>query len=220
MSERPYDIAIFDVDGTLFYTRPGIVAAIRDTVSELGMRELNEEEYDQFIGPPINQTFARVYHLTDEQGVELARKFRARYKNEKYLCDGRVYDGMMETLEELTRRGVKIGVATYKQEPMALKICSFFGVDRFAASIHGTDSTSSIKKPEIINMCLEDTGCTDKSRAVMIGDTAFDAEGAVGIGTRFLGVSYGFGFKEETEVMNYAGAIGIAGSPKDILNYF
>ncbi len=220
MSEREHDIAIFDVDGTLFYTKPGIVAAIKDTISELGMRELKDEEYDQFIGPPINQTFARVYSLSDEQGMELARKFRSRYEKEKYLCDAYPYEGMMETLAELKERGIHIGVATYKLESMAKKICSFFGVDRFAGSIHGTDSASAIKKPEIINMCLEDFDCTDRGRAVMIGDTAFDAEGAVGIGTRFLGVSYGFGFREETEVMNYAGAIGMAKSPEEILNFF
>ncbi len=220
MSKGEYDIAIFDADGTLFYTKPGIVECIKDTVKHFGFRPLNEDEFDQFIGPPIQNTFAKVYGLTPEQGDEVALGFRKHYVEDRYLLNGWLYEGMEETLRQLKENGIKVGVATYKLEHMAEKICHHFRVDEYADSIHGTDKKSTVRKPEIIKMVLDDYGCTDYSRAVMIGDTSYDAEGAAGAGTKFLGVTFGFGFKTREDVMQYDHSIGEAVSPEDIIKYF
>ena len=220
MNNGKYDVAIFDADGTLFYTKPGIVACIKDVVRNFGYRNLNDDEYDQFIGPPIQLTFAKVFGLTPEEGLRAATEFRRMYVEDKYLFDGWLYEGMEETLRQLKANGIKVGVATYKMEPMALKICRHFKVNEYAGSIHGTDNDSTIKKPDIIRMVTKDYGCEDMSRVVMIGDTDFDAAGAEGAGCKFLGVTYGFEFKTRADVMRYPFSIGEAKSPKEILKYF
>ncbi|MBQ9505126.1 MAG: HAD hydrolase-like protein [Lachnospiraceae bacterium] len=220
MNNGKYDAAIFDADGTLFYTKPGIVECIKDVVKSFGLRNLNDDEYDQFIGPPIQLTFAKVFGLSPEEGDRAAKEFRRLYVEDRYLFDGWLYEGMEETLKTLKDNGIKVGVATYKMEPMAKKICHHFRVDDYADSIHGTDDNSTIKKPEIIRMVMRDYGCEDPSRVVMIGDTGYDAAGAEGAGCRFLGVTFGFGFGTREDVMQYPFSIGEAASPKDILNYF
>ncbi len=215
-----FDTAIFDVDGTLFNTKPGIVACIKATIEKCGLRPLGEEEFDQFIGPPIHETFARVYGLTPEEGLKVAQEYRAHYGEDGYLLNASFYEGMEEALKILKEGGVKIGVATYKMENMALHICESFGVHDYAASIHGTDRLSTIKKPEIIKMVMKDLGSTDPEKTVMIGDTVFDVTGAEGAGCRFLGVTFGFGFKTEEEVMAYPISIGAAATPLEITKYF
>ena len=51
----------------------------------------------------------------------------------------------------------------------------------------------------MIDYTLENLGCTDKSRAVMIGDTKYDAEGAALTGLDFIGCLYGYGTRAEME---------------------
>lgn len=220
MNNGKFDVAIFDADGTLFYTKPGIKECLKDTIRHFDLKPLGEDEYDQFIGPPIHMTFSKVYGFSAERGLEIATYFRKIYIEDRYLLNGKLYDGMEQTLRDLKDNGIKIGVATYKMEPMAKKICGHFKVNEYAGSIHGTDDRSTIKKPEIIKMVMRDYGCDDFSRAVMIGDTSYDAEGAKGAGCKFLGVTFGFGFKSEQEVMSYPFSIGAAESPKNIPDYF
>ncbi|MCR5626259.1 MAG: HAD hydrolase-like protein [Lachnospiraceae bacterium] len=220
MKNTKYDLAIFDADGTLFYTKPGIVACIKETVDHFGLRKLNEDEFDQFIGPPIHDTFAKVYEVSAERGLEIATEFRKRYRTDKFLYDATVYDGMMETLKVLKENGVKLGVATYKMDYMAEGICHHFHIDDYIDSIHGTDNESKRKKPDIIRMCMEDYNIEDPTRAVMIGDTHFDALGAEQAGCSFLGVTFGFEFKTFDDVKGFKRVIGVADTPLDILKFF
>ena len=69
-------------------------------------------------------------------------------------------------------------------------------------------------KPGLIARCLRETG-VPKERAVMIGDTRFDAEGAAAAGVSYIGVLYGYGTKEE---MVSCGASVFAKSAEDLFS--
>lgn len=209
-------LIIFDLDGTLFNTKPGIVKAIKKTSADEGFATVEDELYESFIGPPIEDSFMRVFGSQNEDAVRQGKLFRQYYGEEEYLFQAEEYDGMRQTLEELKKRGVKLALATYKKEWMGKKICEHFGYDAYLDSIHGSDPDGKLKKSEIINMCMSDCGCTSVD-TVMVGDTAFDASGAQNAGTRFVGVTYGFGFKDKDDITAYEGAIAID-SPKELLD--
>ena len=214
-----YDIAIFDVDGTLLDTKEGIIKAIRQTARVNGLRPIKEEEEAYFVGPPIQESLMKVYGVTKEEAQRIANDFRAIYKEDDYLLKALPYEGILAVCEELVKRDVKIAVATYKRQDYAVKICEHFGFHHFSNVIYGADNENKLKKPDIIELCLKHLQVTDYKRAVMIGDSVFDAMGAQQIGTDFIGVTYGFDFKTEQDVMKYE-AVGYAAEPGEILKFF
>ena len=215
---RRYDLAVFDLDGTLLDTRGGVLSAVKYTIKEFGYEMPNEETLRSFIGPPVQEGFSRVYGLEGPILQEIATVFRNFYST-KTLLEAELYEGMTELMEEMLARGIKPAVATYKREDYALKLLRHFGFDRYTDIMFGGDHENKLKKRDIIEKCINTAGVTDLSRVVMIGDTEFDAVGARDIGVDFIGVSYGFGYKSVEEIEG-KGAAGAARTPLDILRFF
>ena len=215
---KKYEIAIFDVDGTLLDTTEGVVAAVKYTIDKMGFVPLNEEQLLTFIGPPIQDSFAKAYHLEGNILQEIAVCFRNRYKDYE-LFKAVPYNGIYELFDNLSDRGVKLAVATYKRQDYAESILKHFGFDRYTDILYGADHEKKKKKVDIIKKCMDDSGKHDYSKAVMIGDSIHDAKGAHQIGMNFIGVTYGFGFKSDLDVYQ-AGGIGSAESPMAMLWYF
>ena len=203
------ELVIFDLDGTLFNTKPGIVRAIKKTIEVKELKPLSEDMYDTFIGPPIQQTFSRVYGLSKEEGEELGRLFRSYYGQDEFLLDTLEYEGICEALKDLKKAGIKTALATFKKEWMALNICRHFKYDEYLDSIHGSDDGGKLQKPDIIRLCMKDCGCDDPETVFMVGDTYLDAEGAETVGANFAGVLWGFGFKTDEDILKYEGAVAL-----------
>lgn len=215
---KKYEIAVFDVDGTLLDTTEGVLAAVKYTISEMGLAPLREEQLLTFIGPPIQDSFAKAYHLEGEILQTIATCFRNRYKDYE-LFKAAPYVGIYDVFDALSDRGVKLAVATYKRQDYAEAILRHFNFDRYTNILYGADHENKLKKVDIIRKCMDDLGIHDYNRAVMIGDSSHDAIGAKQIGMDFIGVTYGFDFKQPSDVLQFE-AVGAADSPMDILRYF
>ena len=213
-----YDLAVFDLDGTLLDTRGGVLSAVKYTIKEFGYEMPDEDTLRTFIGPPVQEGFSRVYGLEGPILQEIATVFRNFYST-KTLLEAELYDGMIELFEAMKARGIMPAVATYKREDYALTLLRHFGFDRYTDIMFGGDHENKLKKRDIIEKCINTAGVTDLSRVVMIGDTEFDAVGARDIGVDFIGVSYGFGYKTTDEIEG-CGAVGAAQTPMDILKFF
>ena len=193
-----FSYILFDLDGTLLDTAEGVIKAVQYTAATHGMEEKTESEIRSYIGPPIYDTFQIHYGLSQEESAHATEIFRNAYKDE-FLFYATVYDGMYELLDDLKLSGRKLGVATNKRQDYTEKLLAHFDMmDRFDC-ICGSDMDNKLTKTDIINICLDRLGCDDKSKAVMIGDTIHDKNGAEKVGIEFIGVSYGFGFKDVTD---------------------
>ena len=212
-----YDLAVFDLDGTLLDTRGGVLSAVKYTIKEFGYEMPDEDTLRTFIGPPVQEGFARVYGLEGAILQEIATVFRNFYST-KTLLEAELYDGMIELFEAMRERGITPAVATYKREDYALRLLRHFGFDRYTDVMFGGDHENKLKKRDIIEKCINTAGVSDLSRVVMIGDTEFDAVGARGIGVDFIGVSYGFGYRSVDEIKG-CGAVGAAQTPMEILKF-
>ncbi len=214
--EQQFKCVVFDVDGTLLDTSEGILSAVRYTINKYGLKPLDEETIKSFIGPPIQNSFKRIYGFEDIVINDMASTFRDRYKEEDLLF-AKPYDGIYEVFEYLHSVGIKTAIATYKREDYALKLLKHFHFDQYTDSMYGSDFEGKLKKKDIIDLALKKAGITDYSQALMVGDSDNDAIGAVGIGSRFLGVTYGFGFKKEEDVYQYD-SIGVASKAEEIID--
>lgn len=212
-----YDAVIFDVDGTLLDTSEGLISAVNYTIDTCGLAPLTQQQLLTFIGPPVQNSLARYYNFDSEKIQQLTEVFRDAYK-EKYLLQAVPYDGIYEVLEELVKNNIQIGVATYKREDYALKILKHFHFDQYATVMHGADNFNKLKKKDIIQLCVDEMGLTNPERIIMVGDSDNDAIGAADAGMKFIGVTYGFGFKTEEDVKSFEN-IGVAENTRNITKY-
>ncbi len=193
---KKYDIALFDLDGTLSESGEGILDCVKMVFAEMKRPLPDGKTLAGFIGPPLTDSLKRCGFSEEdaEKGLQIYKKnFIATgiYKN-------KVYDGMFETLEQLKENGVLLGVATTKYQPFADKIIAMLQLDRYFDFVGGSSGTPERHtKVQVINYVLDHFG-RDK-KAVMIGDTKFDAEGAFTTKVDFIGCLYGYGTREEME---------------------
>ena len=198
---KHYKAVLFDLDGTLLDTSPGILKSIESTIEELGLEPIIQEEKLKFIGPPIMASFVKHCHLSEEIALQALTTFRRYYKMGNML-EANIYAGIPEVLNYLQEKGILVGVATSKKEVFATEIIKHFGLDIYFNSIKGTDEKERLTKADIIENCIEELGvsCED---TVLIGDTEFDAIGAEKVGIDFIAVTYGFGFKQKEDLASY-----------------
>ncbi len=201
---KKYEMVIFDVDGTLLNTAEGIMNAVKYTIEKEGLPALSEDVLKNFIGPPIQDALAETYGIDDSEYLQkLAGIFRGRYKDYE-LMKAHPYEGIYEVFEKLVSDGVRPAIATYKREDYARAIVHHFGFDKYTDIIFGADHENRLKKKDIIGKCLEVCDHLSVQNAIMVGDTAHDAEAACQLGMDFLGVLYGFGFKTTKEIKEYS----------------
>lgn len=205
---------IFDLDGTLLNTAPGLKEAILYTVNQLGYEEPNEESLFTFIGPPIQNSFINYYGSDETEAQRAADIFRAYYKDIS-LLKADPYEGIFDLLEELNRVGIITAVATYKREDYALKLLKAFNFDAYCKSMHGGDNFNKLTKSDIIQICMDEIGAT-RENTLYVGDTNGDLKGAKGVGIKFVAATYGFGFTAET-VPQEKSVVGSINKPMELL---
>ncbi|MBE6907147.1 MAG: HAD family hydrolase [Ruminococcaceae bacterium] len=209
-----YDVVLWDFDGTLVDTSEGIFESLRIAFARMGQSMPELPILRKFIGPPMLYSFQTFVDFTPKQAEEGVRRFREDYET-RGIYNARVYDGLKELNMQLRSEGIKIGVATLKPERMAKLLLAHFGLDALIDVCVGTDGdeSSDITKAGIILEAMQRLGCRDKSRAVLIGDTIYDAVGAKEAGIDFLAAAYGFGIDEERDRQS---SIGLAHNAEEI----
>ena len=214
--EQQFKCVVFDLDGTLLDTSSGLMSAIRYTIDKFGLEPLSEDTMKSLIGPPMQKSFKRVYGFEDDVITEMADVFRNRYKDVELLL-ATPYDGIYKVFEYLNEAGIIPAIATYKREDYALKLLKHYDFDRYTKYMYGSDMDGRLKKKDIIELSLNAAGVSDYSQALMVGDSDNDATGAAEIGAKFLGVTYGFGFKKREDIFQFD-AIGTADTPEGIID--
>lgn len=205
---------LLDLDGTLFDTSEGIMSCYKMGLEHFGIFVNDDSELRKVMGPSLYISYRDFYGLDEEQVKEAVRIYREHYNGGGiYKC--RLYDGMENTLKSLKANGFTVCVATSKPQVMAEKILNHFGLAEYFDTICGAELDGSRSdKIELIDTALKRVGFTDKNDVVMAGDRFYDIKGAIGAGVHSIGVTYGFGTKQE---LVEAGAEYIADTPEDIL---
>lgn len=208
-----YKAIIWDLDGTLLDTSTGVAFAVKYTIRELGLEMPGEEMIKKFVGPPMQLSFEKYFDMGKKSALEAANKFRFNYKKYSLLMAD-LYPETLNVLKYLKEKGYKMAVATNKSHDNAVNILTHFGISEYCEYMMGADLEGKLKKADIIETCLKELNITS-DEAVYIGDSAFDLEGAEKTGLDFIGVTYGFGFREG-ELLNYQ-SIGSVIEIKNIL---
>lgn len=206
----------FDLDGTLLDTSEGIIQSVKYTVGELGLILPKDTDMGFFIGPPIQMSLQKFFGLDAETAQNGADIFRTYYKSEA-LYMAKPYEGVFELLEELRKRNLKIGVATYKRDDYALDILRHFRIADYCDVMCGADNNNLLTKSDIIRNSYLGVGVLPEE-TIYVGDTEHDAKGAQESGVSFLAVTWGFGYKNTLSTSDYS-LKGIVTEPLEILSF-
>ena len=211
-----YKTIFFDLDGTITDSAPGIMNSIKYALEKNHLPMLSEEQLRSFIGPPLRGQFCKVCGLADEESARMVEDYREYYRD-KGIFENNVYDGVIEMLEKLRKKGFRLAIATSKPEKYAKIIIDHFHLTKYFACVAGMEMDGGRgTKAQVITYALEKNDITDKSKVLMIGDREHDVVGAHENGLDCLGILYGFGSRKEFEE---AGANYIRGNVEDILQF-
>jgi phosphoglycolate phosphatase len=184
---------LFDLDGTLTESAPGIIACVHFALRGLGHEPDPAVDLPWVVGPPLEDVLARVLAPYGDDRVAAATAlYRQRYSSVG-LFENALYPGIPEMLAGFTAAGFSLFVATSKRRAFAERILAHFGLaDRFAG-IYGSEEGGLIDhKPELIAHILT-RETLSAEHCVMIGDRSYDIAGAHANGLRAIGVAWGYG---------------------------
>ncbi len=188
---KKYTCLLWDLDGTLTLSHPGVYNCMRYALARMGKPEPTEEQLGLCVGPPLDWSFETLFGLTSEEAQEGIRLYRERYDVDGWQENDPVA-GALEALETLKNAGYKMALATSKPMHYALKIVERFGFSEYLTTeyepmIPGYEP----KKTDVIEKGIALLGAT-KEECLMIGDRKYDIIGAreVGVDVAALDVGY------------------------------
>ncbi len=209
-AQPPYDTVLFDLDGTLTDSAPGILDALAYMAERLRIT-ITPEQQRRMLGPPFLDSFPRVLGLdteTTQRGIAI---YRERYL-QVVLSGNRVFDGIPELLSDLVACGVVLALATSKPLPTATAVVEHFDLAQAFTVLGGATFDGRIDtKSEVIASVLPQL--PEPGRLVLVGDRAEDVRGAAAHGFDCIGVGWGYGTAEE---LRDAGAVVYAPTVPDL----
>jgi phosphoglycolate phosphatase len=200
---------IFDLDGTLTDSKPGILSCLRKALDDHGVSYPGP--LDRFIGPPVEEWALELLpEGSEEERLAVARDYRGYYDREGWKNNS-VYAGVREMLVQLRREGFPLYVCTSKQQHFALRILDLFELTNLFTAVYGDRAEfSSHSKVALLARLLAECALDVRS-AWMIGDRIYDIEAAHANGLRCLAAGWGYGPAEECAL-----ADAIASTPADV----
>lgn len=189
-----YDAVLFDVDGTLIHSSPGILATMEHTFRAMGIDPATVD-LTRYLGPPLRRSFAE--HFKSEAEIErMVGIYREEYhKAGRHNC--RPFPGVREMLEQLRAAGVRLYTATSKPTAVVTPILQEQGLAGYFAFIGGASEDKSVDtKTAVVRTVLARPELAGQ-RVLMVGDRSDDMVGAAECGIEAAAVLYGYGSREE-----------------------
>lgn len=212
---KEYQNILFDMDGTLVDSEPGILESLRYTLDILKIKSCKDETLQKFLGPPLKNSFQSYLHMNECEANEAVKIFR-QYYSTKGMYKGKLYKNIVKVLEELYGK-YDLFIATSKPTLYTVSIAKRLGISQYFEGIVGSNlDNSRSKKEEVIQYLLKEFSLKDKTKILMIGDKAQDIVGARCCGIDAIGVSYGYGTIKELMEQK---PLAILNMPEQLINF-
>ncbi len=214
---KRYRDLFFDLDGTVIDSFEGVSRSYRYALEKMGREVKETAELRRVIGPPLSESFERLYGLCGKENEEAVRHYREYYLANDAVYAFRLYDGIVDAISTLKERGYRVSLATSKPQTMAERILKRKGLSSLFDFVGGADdAVGRTNKADVIRYALSALGGSDARRTLMIGDRMYDTLGARELGMDTLGVLWGFGSRQE---LSQSGVLAIVDSPSELLAF-
>lgn len=201
MADFPFDIVVFDLDGTLADTAPDLTAALNHTLGVLGRPPVPAADVRHMVGHGARALLRQGLGASGSADEVLVERgfpiFIAYY--EAHIADGtRPFDGVEDALAALKAAGVRLAICTNKLEGLALELVAALGwAGRFAAVVGG--DTLPVRKPDPapLFLAIERAG---GGRAAYVGDSITDTDTARAARVPCVALTFGFSDRPAEEL--------------------
>lgn len=202
----PYTAVLFDLDGTIVDSAPGITSTLAATFEALGLPVPSPAELLTYVGPPLLDSFRELAGFDEALSQRALDIYRGIYL-EHGVYDASAYPGIHRVLRAVRDAGLPLSLATSKPERPARHVLEHFDLIRYFDELTGAsaDETRSAKE-DVIAEALRRLSAdgADLTRTIMVGDRIHDIEGARANGIPTVYVTWGYGSPAES-----AGALEI-----------
>lgn len=184
---------IFDFDGTLVNSLPSIAYFANKALNKFGLPSISDERYKMLVGNGAVSLTKRMLREVNAEPSMFDAVYHEYYdtydQNFSYLTEP--YDGIVDMLKELKKRGCKTAIVSNKPHITTAKICEeLFGdlIDICRGQVEGCPIKPD---PTAVFEVIEQLG-VEKEDCVYCGDTITDMETGKNAGLYTVGVLWGF----------------------------
>ncbi|MGH8859273.1 MAG: HAD-IA family hydrolase [Polaromonas sp.] len=205
---KPFDLILFDLDGTLIETAPEICDAVNDTLHRFDLPEVTQQQVSDWIGHGTRELLIQALARSGKTDVAAVRtsdsfalvaaEFDKHYQSR---CGTRshLYPQVRETLTALRARGVKLAVVTNKEGRYTATVLDAHQLMPLFDRVVSGD-TLPTKKPDPggIHSCLAEFE-VPRHRALFVGDSSIDVATARNAGVTVWALPYGYNMGQPIE---------------------
>ncbi len=195
---QKYKYLLFDLDGTLIYSHPGIFSCFRYAMQKMGREIPTDEQLRPCIGPSLFYSFTTFFGMTEEDAHRAVALYREQYAITG-MWENTPVEGALEGVKALKEGGYILGLATSKPSIPAEKIVERHGFAPYLTVTVGSGFDGSLPtKASVIEEAMKRLGAK-REDCLMIGDRHYDAEGATEMGVDCALLRVG-GYADEEEL--------------------
>ncbi|MEH0147681.1 HAD hydrolase-like protein [Corynebacterium sp. Q4381] len=184
---------LFDVDGTLIDSYPGIREGFVRALNAIGHPVPDESFLKRIPGPPMRESMTNAG--LDGDQVERAMEVYSDFMSGEGWQDFTVYKGMADLVAKLRGEGFGVVTATSKSEKFASLALERAGILKHVEFLGAANAdVGRVTKIDVIRHVLDNVEVVNP---LMIGDRMHDYEGAAEFGLDSVAVTWGYGDEDE-----------------------
>ncbi len=212
-----YQLAIFDLDGTLVDSVADLAEGINHELARMHYPTHPLEAFYRFVGNGVRKLCERALpEDSSEETVSLLQERFSAYYAEHCLVHTKPYPQMPKAIQALKDKEMQLAVASNKPQPFTEQIVRhFFGSETFDCILGSSDTRPRKPAPDIITEIREILSISAE-KTVLIGDSDVDIQTAINAKISSIGCIWGFRGREE---LIAAGADFLANTPSDFVDY-
>lgn len=196
---KQYQQIIFDLDGTLTDSKPGILNAAYYAFDKMRYEKPDFEKLNELIGIPLQDYFRQLSGMTENEIDDAVKHFRIYY-GEKGVYENKVFPGIISLLMDLKNAGKDVYISTAKYEKYARVMIEDLTIKDLITDMVGADAGGiHASKSELTAKIIQRNNITDLSRTIVIGDKYMDIQAGHDNMIDSIAVTYGFGSVIELE---------------------
>ena len=197
MSTTRIKAVVFDLDGTLVDSAPGLRNAINMFLQEQDCPPISLDEVKGMIGDGMPVLLKRAFgnrgrELTKAETEAATNRFREYYA-ETGPRDTTLYPGAREILAQFHTLGISLGLCTNKPQRSTEPLLATLNIKHYFRAVFGGDILKGIRKPDPRHvLAVLEKLEIDANDAVMVGDSPNDIKAGQGAGMPVVAVTYGY----------------------------
>jgi phosphoglycolate phosphatase len=214
VSDYPYSVVLFDLDGTIVDSAPGITSSLAYTFEAMGLPVPTPAKLLEWVGPPIMDSFRDLAGFDPLTSARALAIYREHYVLTG-VFDADLYPGVPDVLRAIHAAGLPLSLATSKPESTARLILDHYDLSKYFDEYTGaSEDEVRSAKADVVEEALRRLRVrgSDLSRPVMVGDRSHDVHGAAAHAVPTIYVTWGYGAPEET-----AGTVAVVDTAAELL---